>query len=134
MASNALSSRRSYLRRPKVCREADNPGRCHPPPVLPPRWCELDPSSFEELPDQPVNIVPHACCEALPEGQDVSVAVEWTGGTLTDVTTIGNCADPGPWEYTGTEGPGSYYIEATFTWSDTGVCIARCEITITEEG
>lgn len=36
MVSNALSSRRRYLRRPKVCKSDPNPGRCHPPPPPPP--------------------------------------------------------------------------------------------------
>lgn len=37
MVSSALSSRRTYLRRPKVCKTLPNPGRCEkPPPPEPP--------------------------------------------------------------------------------------------------
>ena len=36
MVSSALSSRRRFLRRPKVCKASPNPGRCHPPPPPPP--------------------------------------------------------------------------------------------------
>lgn len=40
MSSSALSSRRTYLRRPKVCKSLPNPGRCQPtPPGDPPTPC-----------------------------------------------------------------------------------------------
>jgi len=41
MTSNALSTRRKFLRRPKVCKTLPNPGRCEPPPPPepePPDW------------------------------------------------------------------------------------------------
>lgn len=46
MTSSALSSRRTYLRRPKVCRTLPNPGRCEPPigPIPP-----LDITGFFEM-------------------------------------------------------------------------------------
>ncbi len=136
MASSAAQSRRSFLRRPKVCLTQPNPGRCHPPPPpeLPPRTCSVTAEQDSELPGDHGDYFIHACCEDLPDDQDVHVALTLPEGVIDTPNITPNCNEEGQdgdFENPGEEG--EYTITATFTWSDSGVCVDTTTITVEEE-
>ena len=136
MASNAASSRRSFLRRPKVCLTPSNPGRCHPPPdvELPPRTCLVTQLQEGSEPGDNGEYFLMCCCEALPELQIVDVVMHLSGGWIEQIGTMGNCPEEETsGGFVNPDEEGEHTITATFTWSDSGTCISTCTITVEEE-
>ena len=136
--STGLSSRRSYLRRPKVCITPDNPGRCEPPvarpPDLPTGTCELLPDAFEiNIGDDEV-LDFEACCLELGHGEAIEYVLHAEFGTLSHGEgTTTNCDEIETLDYAPPDFECIDTLTVTATWSDTGVCIATSLATVVEE-
>ncbi len=134
MPSNALSSRRQPLRRPKVCYTAPNPGRCHEEPGPSPGptiTCSLTPAEFTQQVDDSIEISLFACNSALPDDEDVADSLSATGGDFSSVEAVTNCAG-GSGDYE-SDTAGDFVLTAEFTFSDASICIATALAHIEEE-
>lgn len=125
MASNALSARRQPLRRPKVCKSAPNPGRCHPPPPPPvvDIECSALPSYQEAELDEGAGVDLHCWNKSLPIGDLVSVDLTIDKGEFNSETQPFNNTD-------GTakiENPeeGLYTWSVLYTFSDSSTCASN---------
>lgn len=136
--SNALSSRRSYLRRPKVCHETPNPGRCHPPPPppppLPPRTCDLSPEHFEIEVGDGDSVDFSACCPELPLAEGINYEYSALFGSVDpgDQNTD-NCDATDNLQYGAPDFECEDVITVVATWSDGGKCTAKAYATVVEE-
>jgi hypothetical protein len=110
-----------------------NPGRCHPDP-LPPRTCQIDPAEFEMEVDDSDNLDASGCCQALPAGGLIETQASAIFGQMGDPDGDAlNCTDPAAFPYTAPSFPCVDTITVTFTWSDSGTCVAISTATIIEQ-
>lgn len=130
MVSNALSPRRAYLRRPKVCKPPPPPP---PPSELPPRYCYFNPDEDTITTEEQFDPEFVACCASLPEAEHVDVELGCDDGEWDPMAGFGNCIDDqtNSWHPPGS--PGLYQVWCKFTWSDTGTCTAYAAVTVEEE-
>lgn len=126
MASNSLSLRRGLHKRPIVCKKGPPPIPPTPPPVVD---CSIIPSTvtittWELYPNQIT-----ASNDSLPDDDSVDVAYSAEDGTFSGPSTILN-GETRDSEYQAFGDPGTYTLQATFTFSDETICISFAEYTV----
>lgn len=133
MTSNALSPRRGPLRRPKVCRESHNPGRCDPdPPTEHVITCNLEPDGESVEFEGSIGIYVVATDDSYPEDQVVGCVCSASAGSFACQNPVLNgMEDFGEFEAPGE--PGSHTLTAVFTWPDAHTCTAETSVTEEEE-
>jgi len=126
MPSNALSHRRTFLRRPIVCK---------PPPPTPPG---PGPSVNCSIASNETSLEAGLDCEVyqqadhggFDEETEVSCVCSATGGEYICEETIYNGV-LAQGRYTAPDEPGVYTLKSVFQWPDSAICISLTEVEVT---
>lgn len=127
MVSNKLSSRRTFLVRPKVCKSLP---KIKLAAMASAALVYFDPSQKNEGINQWGSVDFYAClpCEAV--GSDVAIVWTADGLELNAPPIVPNCTTVSV-DFRGAN-PGQFAILAQCTWQSGAYAVARCVITITE--
>jgi len=126
MASNALSSRRQLLRRPKVCFVQPNPGRCPPPVAI---SCIIKPAVRTVPVNVQASFTVTVCDLNSPPGSLVGLSLDGGGGFFFHYEDVLNCQDtPAFFE---SPNPGVFNLTATFMTESEAICNSPALVIVT---
>lgn len=135
MTSNALSARRGPLRRPKVCHESRNPGRCDPPDPPARYSCSLK-AEPEDLPlytGEDYQLDWAGCNTGAPPSEQITPICVADLGTIDDIETADNCTSGNAIAYTAPDDPGLETFWFIIIWADRGTCSKVVQYEIIDE-
>lgn len=134
MTSNALSSRRGPLRRPKVCKSLPNPGRCDPPPRPPLQSCAVE---LDESPpfytDDIFDMKWRACRTDRPPSQMLTPLVAALHGNILNISSGENCTTGNNIRYQAPSYATAEQVSMLVSWGPGTLCYSTVHFDIVEE-